>query len=436
MLKTLEEPPEHVKFVLATTDPQKIPVTVLSRCLQFNLKPLPPESIAARIDAILEAEGIAREGAAIALIARAARGSMRDGLSLLDQAIAYGGGEVRESVTRAMLGAVDRGHVYRIVDALGAEDGAALLAEADGFAALGLSAAAALDELASLFHRIAVVQVVPAAAANFDDAERVAGYAARMSPEAVQLAYQIVAQGRADLAIAPDESIGLSMTLLRLLAFAPADGGGDVPSAPSPRMREPGVVPAGAGTRPERPAAPRLATFPGPARGGEAPGPDAVATRATAPGPRHAVVGTTTAASVRPLPDDPAAWPDYVAGLRLSGMASQLAAQTELRAVEGHVVNLRLPATHKHLADRAYSDKLKAALEQAAGRRLMLAFEVGDAAPSSLASKERRERAEARERNEAAFRDEPFVRDVVARFDGRVRPESIKPLPADEEPKR
>ena len=435
MLKTLEEPPEHVKFVLATTDPQKIPVTVLSRCLQFNLKPLPPDAIGERVDAILEAEGIAREPAAVALIARAARGSMRDGLSLLDQAIAYGGGEVRESVTRTMLGAVDRGHVYRIVDALVAEDGAALLAEADGFAALGLSAAAALDELASLFHRIAVVQVVPAAAANFDDAERVAGYAARMSPEAVQLAYQIAAQGRADLAIAPDESIGLSMTLLRLLAFAPADGGGDGASATSPRTREPGVVPARPATRPERPAAPRLATSPGPARGGEAPGPGAVAARATASGPRPAAAGTTAGAAVRPLPDDPAAWPDYVAGLRLSGMASQLAAQTELRAVEGHVVNLRLPATHKHLADRAYSDKLKAALEQAAGRRLMLAFEVGDAAPSSLASKERRERAEARERNEAAFRDEPFVRDVVARFDGRVRPDSIKPLPPGEEPK-
>ena len=436
MLKTLEEPPEHVKFVLATTDPQKIPVTVLSRCLQFNLKPLPPDSIGERIDAILEAEGIAREPAAVALIARAARGSMRDGLSLLDQAIAYGGGEVRESVTRTMLGAVDRGHVYRIVDALGAGDGAALLAEADGFAALGLSAAAALDELASLFHRIAVAQVVPAAASNFDDGERVAGYAARMSPESVQLAYQIVAQGRADLAIAPDESIGLSMTLLRLLAFepVPADGGRDGPSASSPLAPGPGVVPAGAGSRAERPAAPRLAASPVPGRGGEARDPVAVAARAAPPVPRQAA--PTTAGSVRPLPDEPAAWPDYVAGLRLSGMASQLAAQTELRSVEGHVVNLRLPATHKHLADRAYSVKLKAALEQAAGRRLMLAFEVGDAAPSSLASKERRERAEARERNEAAFRDEPFVRDVVARFDGRVRPESIKPLPAGEEPKQ
>jgi len=442
MLKTLEEPPEHVKFVLATTDPQKIPVTVLSRCLQFNLKPLPPESIAARIDAILEAEGIAREGAAVALIARAARGSMRDGLSLLDQAIAYGGGEVRESVTRTMLGAVDRGHVYRIVDALGAGDGAALLAEADGFAALGLSAAAALDELASLFHRIAVAQVVPAAAANFDDGERVAGYAARMSPEAVQLAYQIVAQGRADLAIAPDESIGLSMTLLRLLAFepTPAEGGRDGPSASSPRKRGPDVVPTGVETRPERPAAPRVVTSPVPVRGDDVRDPDAVAARAVPPvpppTPRRDAAGMATVAAARPLPDDAAAWPEYVAALRLSGMASQLAAQTELRSVEGHVVNLRLPATHKHLADRAYSDKLKAALEQAAGRRLMLAFEVGDAAPSSLASKERRERAEARERNEAAFRDEPFVREVVARFDGRVRPESIKPLPTGEEPKR
>ena len=418
MLKTLEEPPEHVKFVLATTDPQKIPVTVLSRCLQFNLKPLPPDAIGARIDAILEAEGVPREPAAVALIARAARGSMRDGLSLLDQAIAYGGGEVRESVTRTMLGAVDRGHVYRIVDALVAADGPALLAEADGFAALGLSAASALDELASLFHRIAVAQVVPAAATNFDDGERVAGYATRLSPEAVQLAYQIVLQGRADLAIAPDEATGLAMTLLRLLAFEPAGDGDAAPAGrPAPPERTPRVAPVDA---------PGAAPATAPARATGAP-----------PAARDAVAATAeTAVAARPLPAEPTAWPDYVAGLRLSGLAAQLAAQTELRSVDGHVVNLRLPATHKHLADRAYSDKLKAALEAAAGRRLMLAFEVGDVAPASLAAKERREREATRERTEAAFRDEPFVRDVVARFDGRVRPESIKPLPAAEEPKR
>src|SRR6266513_3604094 len=170
MLKTLEEPPEHVKFVLATTDPQKIPVTVLSRCLQFNLKPLSPALIAARVAQILDAESIAYDEGGIALIARAAQGSVRDALSLLDQAIAFGAGEVRESVVRSMLGAVDRDHVYRIVDALVAHDGAALLAESAVLGARGLAFDTALDELASVFHRIAVAQVVPAVAVQFDDA--------------------------------------------------------------------------------------------------------------------------------------------------------------------------------------------------------------------------------------------------------------------------
>jgi DNA polymerase-3 subunit gamma/tau len=363
---------------------------------------------------------------------------MRDGLSLLDQAIAYGGGEVREPVVRTMLGAIDRGHVYRIVDALVAADGAELVAAADHVAAHGLSAATALDELASLFHRVAVAQVVPAAAANFDDAARIEVYAKAMTPESVQLAYQIVAQGRADLAIAPDESTGFAMTLLRLLAFEPASSNGA--AAAGPGGRQPAARGSGNATlRDDAAASSRVGPASAPPRG------MADAARATA-APRPAVAPPATAgqdagspaapSSLRPLPADPAAWPDYVAGLELSGMAAQLAAQAELRAVEGNVVNLRLPATHKHLADRAYSDKLKAALERAAGRRLMLAFEVGDAAPASLASKERREREQARERGEAAFRDDPFVREVVARFDGRVRPETIKPLPAAEEPKR
>src|SRR5437868_3404580 len=173
MLKTLEEPPEHVKFVLATTDPQKIPITVLSRCLQFNLKPLGPELVGARLDHILAEEGVVHDAPSVALIARAAQGSMRDGLSLLDQAIAYGGGELKEPVVRAMLGVVDREFLYRIVDALADADGAALLTEASTLAARGLSLAVALDELASLFHRMAVALAVPAAAAVFDDAERV-----------------------------------------------------------------------------------------------------------------------------------------------------------------------------------------------------------------------------------------------------------------------
>jgi DNA polymerase-3 subunit gamma/tau len=177
MLKTLEEPPEHVKFILATTDPQKIPVTVLSRCLQFNLKALPAGQIAARLADILRAEDIAFDDAALALIAHSARGSMRDALSVLDQAIAYGAGEVREAVVRTMLGAVDAEYAYRIADALLAADGKALLAEAAALAERSLSLPAALDELASLFHRIAVAQTVAGVADALPDASRIAGYA-------------------------------------------------------------------------------------------------------------------------------------------------------------------------------------------------------------------------------------------------------------------
>ena len=409
MLKTLEEPPEHVKFVLATTDPQKIPVTVLSRCLQFNLKPLPPPQIVQRLTAILDAEGIAHDADALALIARAARGSLRDGLSLLDQAIAYGDGRVREDVVRSMLGTVDREYVYRIADALVAGDGAALVFEADALTARGLSASAALEELASLFHRIAIAQAIPTGAANFDDATRVGSYAERFSAEAVQLAYQICAQGRADLAIAPDEATGFAMTLLRLHAFEPASGvtGEAATPAASPSARPARAAPNLGSVRAAQTPAPRSDEA-APVRAARAD--DAQNRRASA------------------LPDDPAAWPAFVSGLALTGLAAQLAAQSELRSVEGNVVNLGVPATHKHLADRAYSDKLKVALEQATGRKLILAFEVGEATPSSLAAKERREREQARERNEAAFRDEPFVRDLVERFDGNVRPDSIKPL--------
>ena len=257
MLKTLEEPPDHVKFVLATTDPQKIPVTVLSRCLQFNLKPLTPALIGARIEHILAAEGVAFEPAAVALIARAARGSLRDGLSLLDQAIAFGAGEVREDVVRTMLGVVDRDYVYRIAEALAAGDGPLLMREGDALAARGLAFASALEELASLFHRIAVVQAVPAAGAQFDDGEQVAGFARRFAPEFVQLIYQIATQGRVDLTLAPDEATGFTMTLLRMLAFAPetAQAGSDAPRGER----------AAAASAPSRQTAPLPRAAPGPA---------------------------------------------------------------------------------------------------------------------------------------------------------------------------
>jgi DNA polymerase-3 subunit gamma/tau len=413
MLKTLEEPPEHVKFVLATTDPQKIPITVLSRCLQFNLKQLPVGLIADRLAAILTAEGIAHDADALALIAKAAQGSMRDALSLLDQAIAYGGGEVRAAVVRAMLGTVDTAYARRLVEALLTGDGAALLAESDAMTERSIEPASALEELASLFHRLAVAQVVPAAATAFGDADLVAELAARMTPEAVQLAYQIVVQGRADLALAPDEAMGFSMTLLRLLAFRPADPEASAPP-PGPVARR-APVPASA---PARGLAPVQAP-PGGAR----------ETVTLASAMAAAVDGSPATGRVhRSLPDDSQAWPSFVASLELSGVAAQLAAQTELKGVAGNVVTLALPGSHKHLADRSYADKFKAALEVATGRKLLLAFEVGTAAEASLAARDRRERTERKLRDEAQFREEPFVRDVLERFDAKIRPDSIKPV--------
>ena len=402
MLKTLEEPPEHVKFVLATTDPQKIPVTVLSRCLQFNLKLLPAAAIAARLSEILRAEGSAFDEAALALIARAARGSMRDALSILDQALAYGAGEVREDGVRSMLGAADADTAYRIVEALIAHDGRALLSQAQALTERGASLASALDELGALLHRIALAQVVPEASEALPDAARVEALARSFPAEAVQLAYQICLQGRADLALAPDEATGFGMTLLRLLAFDPVQeaAAGSAPSAP----HEPVAADARGGDAAAAPTAARASA------------PEAAAPAATAP--------ESTAPSGAP---EPAAWPAFVAALKLSGMALQLAAQTELKTVAGSEFVLALPDASRHLADKPYTETLRAAVEQAMGRRVRLRFEFGAVAATSLAAQTKRERDAAQARTEAAFRDDPFVQDLLSRFDARIKPDSIKP---------
>ncbi len=416
MLKTLEEPPEHVKFVLATTDPQKIPVTVLSRCLQFNLKQLPPTLIAERLAAILTAEAVASDPPALALIARAAQGSMRDALSLLDQAIAYGGGEVLAPAVREMLGAVDTGHVYRIVDALVAGDGPALLAEADAIAQRSIAFASALEELASLFHRIATVQIVPAAAETMHDGDRVAGYAARVAPEAVQLAYQICVQGRADLALAPEEATGFAMTLLRLLAFEPGEAPRVPPAegGPAPRRMAGSAAPA------RTAAGPALSTTAATmAREPTAPGGPALEPAGSADTSSAAVAGVA-------LPNDPAQWPTFVAGLALTGIAGQLAAQSELLRSEARHLVLGVPEAQKHLIDKAYTDKLKAALEGAIGTRVRLEFELVSATQASLAAQQRHERAEEKAKAEAQFLGEPFVQGVVTRLGGKIKPDSIK----------
>ncbi|AMO99471.1 DNA polymerase III, subunit gamma and tau [Collimonas arenae] len=270
MLKTLEEPPEHVKFILATTDPQKIPVTVLSRCLQFNLKQMPPGHIISHLDNILGQEKIEFETPALRLLAQGAHGSMRDALSLTDQAIAYAAGKVTLEAVQGMLGALDQSYLIRVLDALAAKDGAGLLAVADDMATRSLSYSAALQDLGTLLHRIALAQSVPAALADdLPEREEIIRLAGLFDAEEVQLFYQIAVHGRNELGLAPDEYAGFSMTLLRMLAFRPQADGSTVSAAPPARPRPQAVVtPAAAPvSRPAQaasaaPAAARLSSAP------------------------------------------------------------------------------------------------------------------------------------------------------------------------------
>ncbi|GGC91614.1 DNA polymerase III subunit gamma/tau [Undibacterium terreum] len=251
MLKTLEEPPEHVKFILATTDPQKIPVTVLSRCLQFNLKQMPPGHIVGHLENILGQEQIEFEMPALRLLSQGAHGSMRDALSLTDQAIAYAAGKVTLEAVQGMLGALDQSYLIRLLDALAARDGKALLDVADEMATRSLSYKAALQDLGTLLHQIAIAQMVPSAVADeLPEREDVLRLATAFDKEEVQLFYQIAVHGRNELALAPDEYAGFSMSLLRMLAFRPADGGNDYV------QNAPGRAPAGKPAAPVVPASP------------------------------------------------------------------------------------------------------------------------------------------------------------------------------------
>ena len=223
MLKTLEEPPEYLKFVLATTDPQKVPVTVLSRCLQFNLRPMAPETVFEHLTKVLAQENLPAEPMALQLLARAARGSMRDALSLADQAIAFGSGQLQEATVRLMLGSVDRSHVMGLIDALTRSDGAAVVAISEGLRLNGLSAASALEDMSMVLQRMAVLQAVPSAAAESDDPDHqeMLRLSEAMPADETQLLYSLCLHGRTELGLAPDEYAALTMVLLRLLAFKP-----------------------------------------------------------------------------------------------------------------------------------------------------------------------------------------------------------------------
>jgi len=384
MLKTLEEPPAHIKFILATTDPQKIPVTVLSRCLQFNLKQMPRAAIATHLEKVLGEEKVAFEREALVLIARAAAGSMRDALSLLDQAIAHGAGKLEAVGVRDMLGAVDETYLLRVLEALAAGDGAALAAIADEMQARSLAFDAALQDLASLLLRVTLAQTVPAALEDdLPERERVVALAKAIDPETVQLCYQIALQGRDDLPLAPDEHAGFLMTLLRMLVFRPGEAGGSVASSPAAT----GAAAA--------PAAGMAA-----ARAAPAPG---------APG--------------APFDGD---WPALVRRLPIAGGVKELGRNTVLRGESNGVFDLVLPKTMTHLGGEATREKLQAALAAYLGRSVKLQVTPGEVSGPTLAALEAAEKGVRRAEAVKAVQGDSFVQDLVNLFDGRVVDSTIR----------
>ncbi|MGA9340969.1 MAG: DNA polymerase III subunit gamma/tau [Rhodanobacteraceae bacterium] len=412
LLKTLEEPPPHVKFLLATTDPQKLPVTVLSRCIKFNLKRLTPDQIAGQMRSILIAESVSHDEEALETLARAADGSLRDGLSLLDQAIAHGDGALDAASVHAMLGTVERGKVRLLLDALAAGDGAGLLGEIDRIAEFAPDFSQVLDELAGLLHRLQLLQLV-AAATSEEDAVLLA-LAGRLDPADVQLWYQFAITGRRDLPLAPTPRVGFEMALLRMLAFVPA-----VES--EPRMASPAGKPGQTGNADE---SPNIASSP-PVRNGQ---------RETSSAPAHVSRPTPksssapepeTAVARDPVDDD---WPGLIERAQLRGATGQLAQNVALIAIEGGVVRLGLKAAHEHLAADPLVEQLEQGIGDVLGRNIRVRFERAGAAVETPADKRDRAACARRAAAEAALRKDPVVQSLIDTFDARVLPESVRPI--------
>ena len=392
MLKTLEEPPEYVKFILATTDPQKVPMTVLSRCLQFNLKQMTPLAISEHMAGILSAEKTPAELPALRALAHAARGSMRDGLSLLDQAIAYAGGSITLDAVRAMLGAIDQGTLITILDAIAARDAAKALAIADQMNERSVSFAQAMQDLASMLHRLALIQQVPSAADDEVDADDLRRLASTFAADEIQLFYQIALHGRNEMHLAPDEYAGFTMALMRMLAFAPIEAASARPAA----------GPASAATA---------------ARAGVASALEALPSKSAAQPP--AGVQSNAAA---PFDGD---WNGLVARLRVSGLVRELAQRSELVSHDGDRLKLRVPL--KTLLDAGALQKLQTAVSDALGRPMRLAAEVGNTVGPTTASIAEQARAERQRQVEESIYADPFVRELIENFGASVDPTSIRP---------
>ena len=404
MLKTLEEPPGHVKFILATTDPQKIPVTVLSRCLQFNLKQLPPALIATHLKYVLEQEQIAFDVSAVGLIARAAQGSMRDALSLLDQAIAFSAGEVGEAVVRTMLGAIDQGYLFDMLAALHEQNGAGLLEIADNMSARSIAFDTALQELATLLHRIALAQTMPQAIAD-DEPERarLLELAQVFTAEEVQLYYQIAIHGRDEIDLAPDEYAGFTMTLLRMLAFAPAK------EIVQPILDAPAAK-AQPGARP-----------------------DVAKSKADPVSPAEVVLKETASniqsSSGKSVSGDQPDWGVLLTQLNVQGMAQQLAKHCVLENFSDRQITLRLSQEHKHLqSNKTATEKLQVALSSYFAKPIKLNIVLGEPESATPAVVEQQSKQLKQQQASDSIEQDNFVREARAELDASLVAESIKPI--------
>ena len=407
LLKTLEEPPPHVKFLLATTDPQKLPVTILSRCLQFNLKRLSLELINGQLAHILEQEGIAAEPAALMELARAADGSMRDALSLMDQAIAYGGGELRLVEVRDMLGSIDRDRVVALAQRLAEGDAAGLMGEVYNLAEQVPDYSAVLSELNSLLQRIALAQVVPDAIDDtLGDRKRLLSLAQQMSREDVQLYYQIGIIGRRDLPLAPDPRSGFEMVLLRMLAFRPDLGQTASRTGGQDATSRPGIVKSAAVT-----AAPQASQS------------------KPAPRDKDQVLPNETRNISRQTAGSAGDWAELVATLPLTAMARQFAEHCALLAREGNRFELALDPGFENLRNPKWEEALKKALSDHLGEEIRLSVQAGEAVPSATPKQVREQKQlEAQAAAEQAITNDPNVQSILEHFEGQIAPGSVRPV--------
>jgi DNA polymerase-3 subunit gamma/tau len=422
LLKTLEEPPPHVKFVLATTDPQKLPVTILSRCLRFNLTRLLPDQISGHLEKILEAESIQAQGSAIMRIARAADGSMRDGLSLLDQAVAFGGGSLADTDVASMLGSIDHVHIAAIVDALAGSDAGALLNIVNELVLQSRNLESVLDELAEAMHRIALIHAAPGFRdPERDDWESLAERAEQISPEDAQLYYQIAITGRRDMGLAPDPRTGLEMTLLRMLAFRPAETstGGDTPGASSAGINtSPADVAneAAEATRAAFDAMQKKESVSSEKSPGTESKPESVAGLLPAAGP--------VAGEDESLQD----WSGLQDSLELTGATREFARHLQLESVDEVNWKFLVPDTMRHLGSETVVQSLQSALSARLGHAVVLNVHTASEPVKSVAAA--MERAENNRISEAerAIEEDTTIQEIKEKFDAKIIPDSIQPL--------